>query len=236
MSTDRERLVEDLYSLLDELRDRTGGFRYLDHMASRLPWPHRGVYFFFDHDEPRSRGSGPRVVRVGTHALRRGSRSSLWGRLGQHRGFVHGSMPGGGNHRGSIFRLHVGVSLLARGAYPDVVRETWGRGSSAPREVREAEYALERDVSAYISALPLLWVDIDDDPGPGSDRGVIERGVIAALSGGGSHPADRASPDWLGRHSDRSAIRESGLWNVNHVGEPVDLTFLDALARRVRQG
>ena len=47
-------------------------------------------------------GSGPRIIRVGTHALKTGSRTTLWTRLSQHKG-QPGS--GGGNHRGLIFRL-----------------------------------------------------------------------------------------------------------------------------------
>ena len=50
-------------------------------------WPERGVYFFFEPTEARvDSGSGPRVVRAGTHALGTGSRSSLRQRLRQHRG------------------------------------------------------------------------------------------------------------------------------------------------------
>jgi hypothetical protein len=63
-----------------------------------MVWPKRGVYFFFETGESRSdSGSGPRVVRVGTHALREGSRAKLWTRLSQHQGTI---TTGGGNHRG----------------------------------------------------------------------------------------------------------------------------------------
>jgi hypothetical protein len=38
-----------------------------------MSWPRRGVYFFFENGEMRSEtGTGPRVVRVGTHAMRSG--------------------------------------------------------------------------------------------------------------------------------------------------------------------
>ena len=57
-------------------------------------------------------GTGPRIVRVGTHALTEGSGTKLWSRLSPH-----GGQPksGGGNHRGSIFRLIVGTAIMARG-------------------------------------------------------------------------------------------------------------------------
>jgi hypothetical protein len=67
------------------------------------------VYFFFEDGEVRADG-GLRLVRVGTHALTATSKATLWGRLRQNRGQVGGRSPGGGNHRGSVFRRHVGAA------------------------------------------------------------------------------------------------------------------------------
>jgi hypothetical protein len=222
------------YELMDELRDRCGGYRRLATCSSASGWPQRGVYFFFDDDEPRFDGAGARVVRVGTHALTKGSKSSLWGRLSQHRGTDGGRNPGGGNHRGSIFRLHVGTALLHVGSYPRDLARSWGQGSSADRSTRDREASLERDVSHYIRALPFLWVPVDDPPGPPSERGVIEASAIALLSAANGKPVDGVSPRWLGRHADRAAVRESGLWNVRHITDRPDLSFLQVLERRIK--
>src|SRR6185437_3239116 len=93
--------------------------------------PRRGGYFFMEDGETRSdTGGGPRIVRVGTHALKPGSSTKLWTRLSQHRGQVHS---GGGNHRGSIFRLIVGTALEARDGH---VCDSWGVGSSASADIR----------------------------------------------------------------------------------------------------
>ena len=73
----------------------------------------------------------PRVVRVGTHGLRP-SHSTLWGRLSQHKGSVGGGMPGGGNHRGSVFRLHVGSALLQTSDWSEAIRASWSVGSNRP--------------------------------------------------------------------------------------------------------
>jgi hypothetical protein len=104
-TSDLERcgVVPDLrrfYELLDRFAVKVGGPRSLNNADGRMVWPRRGVYSFLDAAEMRS-GSGtePRVVRVGTHGLKTGSRSTLWGRLAQHRGSASA-----GNHRGSIFR------------------------------------------------------------------------------------------------------------------------------------
>ncbi len=190
--------------------------------------------FFFEDGEGREDGVTPRVVRVGTHALRP-SRSSLWGRLSQHKGNAGGSMPGGGNHRGSIFRLHVGTALLEAADWSESIRASWGVGSTATAAVRWAEYPLERGVSEHIGKLPFLWLAVDDAPGPESERGVIEAGAVALLSNFEREPIDPPSPGWLGRRAARPLVRESGLWNVRHVQDPPDGRFLEVLAARVRE-
>ena len=128
-----------------------------------MDWPRRGIYFFQEPGETRNdTGNGPRIVRVGTHGLKAGSGTKLWTRLSQHKGQARS---GGGNHRGSIFRLIVGTSLIEKDGheYP-----TWGQGSSAPREAREPEQPLERAVSAVIGEMPFLWLVVKDEPGPDS--------------------------------------------------------------------
>jgi hypothetical protein len=53
----------------------------------RIDWPKRGVTFFRATEEDRSHsGQGPRIVRVGTHALRGGAPTKFWKRLSQHKG------------------------------------------------------------------------------------------------------------------------------------------------------
>lgn len=153
--TDRRQALDEFYEILTELEIEIGGKRYLSDCNGRMDWPLRGVYFFFEDEEYREDGVTPRVVRVGTHALTP-SASTLWGRLSAHKGNSKGTLPGGGNHRGSIFRLHVGTALLARESSFDDARKTWGVGSSANRTIREKEYDLERAVSQEIGAMPFL--------------------------------------------------------------------------------
>jgi hypothetical protein len=222
------------YTLLDRLKQRLGGTRTLASFEGLRDWPERGVYFFFEPSEVRREsGVGPRVVRVGTHALGIGSRSTLRQRLGQHRG---GNL-GRGNHRGSIFRLLVGQARLAQGSVPSC--PSWGVKSNAAKACAAlgidrtmlvtAEAPVEQAVSRYIAAMPFLWLDIDDPPGPDSLRGFIERNAIALLSNHERMPFDLASPDWLGHSSGRARVRSSGLWNQQHVEEAHDPIFLDAL-------
>jgi hypothetical protein len=164
-------------------------------------------------------------VRVGTHALKAGSQTTLWKRLSQHRGTARA---GGGNHRGSIFRLIVGTALIEKDGHHC---PTWDdRRSTAPADVRAAEQALEREVSRTIGAMRFLWLPIDGEPGPDSERGYIERNAIALLSNFGKDPLDPPSAAWLGRYCNRPRVRASGLWNANHVDESYDPAFLELVS------
>lgn len=228
MPDDRREHLVRFYALLDDLERRIGGQRALGECSGRMDWPRRGVYFFREAGELRSdTGHGPRIVRVGTHALTSGSSTKLWTRLSQHGGK---SNTGGGNHRGSIFRLIDGTALMAR----DGVRvPTWGRGSAATRDIVIAEDSFERAVSAVIWKMPFLWLAVDDEPGPTSLRGMIERNAIALLSNYNRRALDPPSSQWLGLKCDRERVRGSGLWNSNHVDESYDPSFLDELERLV---
>ncbi len=223
----REHLIK-FYSILDELEQRIVGPRTLGDCRGHMNWPARGIYFFREAGENRS-DTGPRVVRVGTHALKAGGSTTLWGRLSAHRGHLRS---GGGNHRGSIFRLIVGTALIGRDGHEF---PTWGEGNSAAKDIRAAELGLERAVSEIIRTMPFMWLSIGDEPGPGSMRGNIERNAIALLSNFNKAPLDPASAHWLGRHCDRDRVRLSGLWNQNHVDQSYDPAFLEDMERIVIQ-
>ncbi|MBX9594609.1 MAG: hypothetical protein K2X46_09615 [Roseomonas sp.] len=209
------------YGIIDRLAaNQSGPLKLASCLRNAVP-ASRGVYFFFERGEMRSAsGAGSRVVRVGTHALGLGARSTLWSRLAQHRG-----SPTSGNQRGSIFRRHVGLALMAAGRTPMV--EGWRIGRSSTPEQRAAERDAEILVSQTIGAMSFLWLDVPDEPGPLSDRGYIERNAIALLSSATVRTGDAPSPDWLGQHASAAEIRASGLWNVQHVGKAVDADFLD---------
>lgn len=218
MTADRREPLDQLYALLDGLDDRNGPPRLLDECGPQTGWPDAGIYFFYEEGEQRENGQ-PRVVRVGTHRLTATSRSTLWDRLAQHRG-----SPTGGNHRGSIFRLHVGTAMLASGEYPEAAA-TWGL-KKPPPEARLQERRLEQAVSAHIGRMPFRHVTVHDR----FARDVVETGAIALLSNFGRPHVDPASPTWLGHHADRADVRDSHLWNVRHVRDPWETTWLDLLA------
>ncbi|MFZ1662881.1 MAG: hypothetical protein WAT77_13060 [Paracoccaceae bacterium] len=218
MTNVRDQDIQTFYDLLGILTDKHPP-RLLKDASGKDPWPSRGVYFLFEDGETRSNGS-PRVVRIGTHGLVERSSSTLWGRLAQHRGTIS---PKGGNHRGSIFRDLVGAALAARSGLSIA---TWGKKPGSDAEFRRAEHTHEMAVSDYIGAMRVVWVNIPDEPGPSSLRGIVERNAIALLSNWERAPEDSPSSQWLGKFSDRERVRKSGLWNNNHVTETYDGQFL----------
>lgn len=225
----RRRDLGVFYELLSVLEQKIGGARLLFECNGRMVWPRRGVYFFREIGEERQDRKTLRIVRVGTHALKPGSRTSLWTRLSQHKGQT---LSGGGNHRGSIFRLLVGTSLIHMNGH---ACPTWGQGSHASRDVRSGESDIECAVSAVIGRMPFLWLPVEDEPGPQSLRGYIERNAIALLSNYARSSFDSQSEGWLGRFCDRERVRASGLWNSNHVEELHDPAFLLVLERLIHQ-
>jgi hypothetical protein len=228
MSRERLQDLARFYSILDILEKNIGGARTLADCSGRTAWPKRGVYFFRESGEDRTdTGKGPRIVRVGTHALKAGARTKLWTRLSQHKGRLS---TGGGNHRGSIFRLIVGTALIDRDGHNF---PTWGDKKAASGEVRKTERPMECQVSEVIARMPFLWLPVEDEAGPHSRRGYIEKNSISLLSNYGKPPLDPPSETWLGHHCNRERIRTSGLWNFNYVDESYDPAFLDELDRLV---
>ena len=222
MNGDNSQHLEVLYKELHRLRIGLGGSLRLRDCTETKPWPNAGVYFFFERGEHRKRSEDPRVVRVGTHAVSKGSKATLWNRLRTHRGTGKGL----GNHRASIFRLHVGAAIAQRDER--FLIETWGHGQSADTSTRKQEEELERAVSQHIGAMEILWLSIDDPPGPASDRAYIERHIISLLTVNNG-PTDHPSPAWLGHYSPRQQIRESGLWNLDFISHPYDPDALEIL-------
>jgi len=121
----------------------------------------------------------------------------------------------------------VGSALAKRN--PELAKTSWAAGSVAPANVRKSEETLERNVSAYLGATRVLWLDVPDDPGPTSDRAYLERNSIGTLSRYCIlHPMISAS--WLGTYSRNQKIALSGLWNLDHLFRKPHRCFIDILA------
>jgi hypothetical protein len=228
-----DRISNDLaefYRLMSLLGTLPNQARPLSELVGKRMMPQRGVYFFREPGELCADGA-PRIVRVGTHAVSAGSKSTLRARLKTHLGNLSGS----GNHRGSIFRLHLGHALLSKESRK---LPTWGKGSVAPLELKGSREALaaeaewEMRVSQHLGAMEVLWVDVPDEPSSESERAFIERNAIALLSTR-RDTSPRHGRGWLGEYSPREEIRTSQLWNLRHIDETHHSSFLTILARAV---
>lgn len=129
----------------------------------------------------------------------------------------------------------MGTALLATGDYPVAVRQSWGKGGSAPKEVKMAEAELEQQVSEYIGKMPFLWLRIEDEAGTNSLRKYIERNSVALLSNASERKPDQPSTNWLGHHCRHQGVRKSGLWNVDHVHESYEPGFVDNFEELVQK-
>ncbi|GAA1846081.1 hypothetical protein [Actinomadura bangladeshensis] len=227
-NADRRKDTERFYFLLGRLEERIGGPRLLRNCDHATGWPKYGVEFFLEEGQFRTGGDGLRVVRVGSHALRATSQATFWGRLAQHRGPVSGANAGVGNHRGSIFRHHIGTALQQVDDWPADVVQSWRQTKVSPAQ-HKAEGPFEQAVSEHITAMPLLWLDVPDR----EQRKSIRANSISLLSqrNGGVH---RTTSGWLGLHAENEHVRTSGLWNSDHVDDPYDPSFLDDMEARVK--
>jgi hypothetical protein len=168
---------------------------------TRLPL--NGIYALFEAGEECH--GGPRTVRVGTHTGDRQLRS----RMLQH--FVKE------NKDRSIFRKNIGRALLKRDEDPYLTEWERDRTSRADRARYGAEVdpakrqAVETEVTAYLrSRFSFVVFRVDEK----IERLTLESRMISTLS----HCEDCSpSASWLGLHSPKQRIRESGLWLVNEL-------------------
>ena len=230
---ERQGHLDRFYELLSELEDRLGGRRRLEECHGRMGWPRRGVYFFFEPEELREDRRASRVVRVGTHALKIGSRSTLWERLRQHKGY----RSGGGNHRGSIFRFHVGTAIREKEGWEKKFPK-WEQRRGIGKAIRKQEFLLEKKVSKHIRLMSFLWLEVDKPPNSIMMRGYIEQNAIGLLSNYGKldtpEALDPPSSNWLGNHCSNDKVRNSGLWNSNHTDKGYQPNFLKTLEKYLK--
>lgn len=224
----RRNLLDRLYAGLDILRNGLGGGRIVKECSGTDKWPEKGVYLLFENGEYRFFNNNTnRIVRVGTHAISDGSKASLWNRIRTHKG----TKGGVGNHRSSVFRLHVGASLINKLNCKDKFPK-WGIGQSSESSLNRDEMELEQMVSNYIGEMNLLWIDIADDTSSKSDRAYIEQNMIAIISGD-MKPIDLQTENWLGNYNAKRSISYSGLWNVNHVSDGYDEEFIKVFEKYI---
>ena len=223
---ERRSAVQKIYAQFERHEKGTNLFTLQE--ALRHDLPNQGVYFFFDPNEPTQFSKVvPRLVRVGTHGVSEGSKASLRNRLRTHLGTGEGL----GNHRSSVFRLHVGDALIRKNNMRDQFPH-WGKGQTTEIEIRRREAELESAVSTYISQLQIVVLEVSDQANKESARSLIERLSIAVFTED-FFPIEEPSLDWLGLFSQHQTIVQTGLWNLRDSGSRADLQIVDLLRERV---
>jgi hypothetical protein len=190
----RAHYLDLLYESLHHLRDVLGDYYTLERpLPLELKRP--GINFHFDSSILRQNGKSFKIVRVG--------RTGAPLKLLFHRGHENG----GGRHRLSNFREHVGRAMMHKEKlhhlYPG-----WGKA-----EPETDEHHLEVKTSTYIRPLPFLHLPELDN----KKRKIIECRSIELLSNR-NQPVQIDVPhaDWLGHHLP-GKVAESHLWNTEHV-------------------
>jgi len=169
--------------------------RYNYYTDSRF-LPENGIYFFFEEGEKRKDG-GERLVRIGTNK----SEGRLKKRLNDHFG---------GSRDTSVFRKHIGGAIIRKLGLGDKKLKNWY--SKEGRADQEIEKLVSRHLKENLS-FTCIEVNSRDE------RLLLEEGLIALFAG---EVVEKPSADWLGRYAESKIIRESGLWNIEHVdGKPL---------------
>lgn len=165
--------------------------------------PPNGIYILFEQGEEAHDGN--RIVRIGTHT----GEGQLPSRLWQH--FVNQ------NKDRSIFRKNIGRALLNRDN--DDYLEKWEldlttkENKNKYNKYIDTEYQnkIEERVSKKIqSDFSFVVFSVNDK----NERLLFESRIISEVS---NCSVCSPSDSWLGKHSPKQKIRESGLWLVNEL-------------------
>lgn len=180
--------------------------------------PKNGIYIIFEKGETFE--GFDRIVRIGTHT----GDNQLHSRLYQH--FTNE------NKDRSIFRKNIGRCFLNLKKEPYAKIWELDFTTKVQREknahFRDAvfEKNLEKKITRYIQAnLSFSVFEVSSK----SKRLNLESRIISTIS---LCSNCKPSPNWLGLHSPKDRIRESGLWQVNELyKEPVRQNDLEELGR-----
>ncbi len=165
--------------------------------------PQNGIYILFEEGET---GHGTdRIVRIGTHT----GPNQLRNRLQQH--FLKEKKDR------SIFRKNIGRALLSRDDDPRLWQWELDLTSSKNRDLHaltvdeDWQRSVEKRVSEIIrDRFHFAVLEVAEK----SRRLHIEARLVSTVS---HCKLCNPSKEWLGSHSPRTKIRESGLWQVNEL-------------------
>ena len=184
--------------------------------------PHNGIYFFYERGEMWGHGGNmPRIVHVGTH--RNGNFQS---RIRDHytpdtKMDFDAQKPA--PHDRSIFRKNIGRAILNRdnSDYLQVwdIDFTTTENRKKYSHLRDIEF--EKNTELEITRLlqenfSFRYIPVENEAERMGKTGLESR-LVGTLS---SCRMCHASDNWLGRHSPVGEIKQSGLWQSQHLNSP----------------
>ena len=200
--------------------------------------PENGIYFFYEVGEKWGHGGKkPRIVRVGTH--RDGNFRS---RIAEHYLLNEGNLPIDTTrpppHDRSIFRKNIGRALLhkARNPFLRVWEIDFTSKESREKNGHLRNISNERRTEAKVTRLLRERFSFRFIRLEGQKQRMGTKGLEGALIGTLAHCGKcKPSESWLGLYSPEDRIRESGLWQVQHLSaDPMDKEQQRRFAKAVK--
>lgn len=165
--------------------------------------PQNGIYILFEQGEAFDQMD--RVVRVGTHT----GNDQLQSRLFQH--FVDE------NKDRSIFRKNIGRCFLNKESHPYL--KIWELDLTTKEQRKKSAHLidellqeqLEKRISRYVRHnMTFSVIEVNNK----RERLYLEAKIVSTVS---LCEKCKPSANWLGLHSPKARIKESGLWQVNEL-------------------
>lgn len=202
--------------------------------------PENGIYFFYEDREFWGHGGyKPRIVRIGTH-----KDGNFRSRIKEHflldesRMNFNATQPA--PHERSIFRKNIGRALLNKAK--DVYLKIWEIDFTIKKNRKiyghlrdiQKEKTIESEVTRILRGkFSFKFIMVAG----GQMEKMGAKGLEVSLIGTVAQCLlCRPSSNWLGRHSPKKQIKESGLWMVQHlkanrINESDKGTILNAITR-----
>lgn len=192
---------DDLHSQLNRIARHK--FPYIESEISK-----NGIYVMFEEGETYKTFS--RIVRLGSHT----GANRLFERIDEH--YI------GNDHRDSIFRKHLGRCFLTVDGKEDYI-DKWDlkikKKEDKAKNISKIDFQLEKRYEEQITEHIQKSFSFVIIPGLTDEtkRLRLEEGLIATLA---QAPGRMSSNHWLGNLHPDDRIRNSKLWNIQHLSDP----------------
>ncbi|MBE7443886.1 MAG: hypothetical protein HS132_00890 [Planctomycetia bacterium] len=184
--------------------------------------PENGIYFFYEDREIWGHGGHkPRIVRIGTHKGEGNFRSRIKEHFLLDESKMNFDATKPAPHDRSIFRTNIGRVLLnkAKDDYLNIweidftsrnKRDEYGHRRDIQKE-KMIELEITRILRERFSFRFIIMTDVQM-------KEMVTKRLESFLIGTVAHcKMCRPSSNWLGSHSPKKRIKESGLWLVQHL-------------------